>query len=74
MNVSDLQSAIAILFLLGGVIFNFGIWWYKFRDIEERLKTSGKRIGAIDKRLNRLINKGNRRLDWDFEWQNDGDE
>ena len=73
MNISEVQSFISLVFLLGGASFNLAFWYFKLRDIEERLKTSGKRIGAIDKILNRLINKGNRKLNWDFEWENDGD-
>lgn len=72
-SISELQAVIGILFLLGGVVFNLGIWSYKFKDIEKRLSISSKRIGAIDNRLNRLINRGNRKLNWDFEWENDGD-
>jgi hypothetical protein len=73
-TIENLQSFLTIIFLLGGLIFNIAFWYFKLKDIEERLKIAGKRFGATDTRLNRLINWGNRKLDWDFDYENDRDE
>ena len=71
MSINELQSLLTIVFLLGGLIFNVAFWYFKLKDIEERLKSQAKRFGGTDTRLNRLINWGNRRLDWDFDYEND---
>lgn len=74
MDATGIQAVLSIVALLGAGCFNLAFWYYKLRDIEERLTVSSKRIGSVDDRLNRLINIGNRRLGWDFEWYENGRE
>lgn len=71
MNFNELQAVLNISLLLGGLIFNIAIWWYKIKDLEERLKTSSKRIGRLETLTYRIINYGNRKLDWDFPFYED---
>ena len=71
MSPNDLQSYLNIIFLLSGVIFNVAFWYFKLQDIEERLKTSSKRIGMLEVLTYRIINYGNRKLDWDFPFYED---
>ncbi|MGL5872849.1 MAG: hypothetical protein ACRC2R_10860 [Xenococcaceae cyanobacterium] len=71
MNPNEIQSYLNIVFLLGGVIFNIAFWYFKLTDIEKRLTTAGKRIGRLETLTYRIINYGNRKLDWDFPFYED---
>lgn len=71
MNISDIHNFSSLIFLLAGIIFNVAFWFFKLKDIEQRLVGQAKRIGVVEARLNRLINKGNRKLGWDFEYYED---
>ncbi|MGL5874022.1 MAG: hypothetical protein ACRC2R_16910 [Xenococcaceae cyanobacterium] len=71
MNISEIQGLLTIVFMLSGVIFNVAFWYFKLQDIEKRLTTAGKRIGRLETLTYRIINYGNRKLDWDFPFYED---
>jgi hypothetical protein len=71
MSFSDLSALLAIAFLLGGLIFNLALLWFRVKDLEEEFKNSLVEQKETNNRLNRLINKGNRKLNWDFDFYDD---
>lgn len=70
-NFSEVYALLGIAVLLGGLIFNLAMLWFKVKDLEEDFKDSIEVLKEVNNRLNRLINKGNRKLGWDFEFHND---
>lgn len=81
-NFSEISALLGIAVLLGGLIFNAALLWFRVKDLEDDFKDSiesareknnqlNLEIKEVNNRLNRLINKGNRKLGWDFEFYND---